>query len=164
MAYCAFYLAYGSLYQRLGEEEFMSSIATTRPRAAKVSKGSVVGRLRIPRLQISAVIFEGTDESELTKGIGHWIGSPTGGDGNVVLAAHRDTFFRGLKEVRPGDEIELDTPSGHSTYSVSGTQIVTPDTMEVVQPTATPTLTLITCYPFEFFGHAPKRFIVHATE
>jgi sortase A len=136
----------------------MVPAAKSRP----LTKGAVVGRVRVPSLGISAVIFEGTDESELMKGVGHWQGSPISGDGNVVLAAHRDTFFRGLKAVREGDEIVVDTPAGSSNYRVSGTSIVWPDSMEVVKPTGSPTLTLITCYPFEFFGHAPKRFIVRA--
>jgi sortase A len=110
------------------------------------------------------VIFEGTDESELVKGVGHWQASPIAGVGNIVLAAHRDTFFKGLKEIRTGDEILLETAAGKATYRVKQTAIVWPDSVEVLRPSASAMLTLITCYPFEFFGHAPQRFIVRAEE
>jgi len=162
ITYCISYIAYGAFYQQIGEREFISASAIAAPRAVALTKGAVVGRIRIPRLQISAVIFEGTEESELMKGVGHWQGSPTGGGGNVVLAAHRDTFFKGLKDVRPGDAIRLETAQGTSDYRVAGSQVVWPDSVEVLRPTESPTLTLITCYPFEFFGHAPQRFIVVA--
>ena len=162
ITYCVSYMAYGALYQHLGEQEFVSSTAFAQSHSTAAPKGAVVGRIRIPRLQISAVIFEGTDEFELMKGVGHWQGSSTGGDGNVVLAAHRDTFFKGLKDVRPGDAIRLETANGTSEYRVAGSRVVWPDSVEVLQPTESPTLTLITCYPFEFFGHAPQRFIVVA--
>lgn len=120
LIYSAAYIACGSFYQRLGEEEF--ALATTVPaiHARHLTKGAVVGRVRVPRLQISAMIFEGTDESELMRGVGHWQGSPIEGNGNVVLAAHRDTFFKGLKGVREGDEVFIDTPAGTSSYRVSG--------------------------------------------
>lgn len=162
ITYCVSYIGYGAFYQHLGEQEFISATALAAPPTEALTKGAVVGRIRIPRLQISAVVFEGTDESQLMKGVGHWQGSPTGGAGNVVLAAHRDTFFKGLKDVRPGDQIRLETAQGTSDYLVSGSRVVWPDSVEVLEPTASPTLTLITCYPFEFFGHAPQRFIVQA--
>jgi LPXTG-site transpeptidase (sortase) family protein len=161
-ALSASYIGYGAFYQRFGEEQFMAFVTSPAPPALTPAKGAIMGRLRIPRLSITTVIFEGTAEPELAKGIGHWIGSPIAGDGNVVLAAHRDTFFRGLGDIRPGDRIELDTASGQSIYRVEGTQIVWPDSVEVLRPTPAPTLTLITCYPFEFFGHAPQRFIVRS--
>ena len=82
--------------------------------------------------------------------------------GNVALAAHRDTFFRPLKDIVAGDEIDVVTPRGQFVYDVTGTSIVDPDDTSVLNPTEGPTLTLITCYPFDYIGHAPKRFIVRA--
>jgi sortase A len=123
--------------------------------------GSLVGRIEIPRLKLSAVIFEGTDDTTLDRGVGHLTGSPTPGEpGNLVLAGHRDTFFRPLKKIREGDEIDVTGADGVSRYRVEFTQIVAPEATEVLRPTGGSTLTLITCYPFRFIGNAPDRFIV----
>ncbi|MBW8896123.1 MAG: class D sortase, partial [Acidobacteria bacterium] len=78
------------------------------------------------------------------------------------LAGHRDTFFRGLRNVRSGDRISVTTPAGVIEYVVRGTRIVDPDDVSVLNPTEPQTLTLVTCYPFNYIGSAPRRFIVHA--
>jgi sortase A len=123
--------------------------------------GSLVGRIEIPRLKMSAVIFEGTDDGILDRGIGHLAGTATTGErGNLVLAGHRDTFFRPLKNIREGDEIDVTGPGGVSRYKVEFTQIVGPEATEVLRSSGRATLTLITCYPFRFIGNAPDRFIV----
>jgi sortase A len=130
---------------------------------ARLAQGDLIGRIEIPRLNVSSVIFEGDDDGVLTLGVGHLPASPLPGEtGNVVLAAHRDTFFRALRHIRDGDRIDLVTPAGTRRYRVDLTSIVTPDHTEVLAPTPIPTLTLVTCYPFDWFGHAPKRFIVRA--
>ena len=85
-----------------------------------------------------------------------------GDPGNVVLAGHRDTFFRRLKDVRPGDRVTLTTPEGVFNYDIDSTAVVAPDRMEVLAPSASSSLTLITCYPFNYVGPAPDRFIVRA--
>jgi sortase A len=82
--------------------------------------------------------------------------------GNSALAGHRDTFFRGLRGIRVGDDMRVLTAYGDFTYQVKRTVIVMPDDLSVLAPTSQPTLTLVTCYPFSFIGHAPKRFIVQA--
>jgi sortase A len=123
--------------------------------------GSLVGRIEIPRLKLSAVIFEGTDDTTLDRGVGHLEGTATTGErGNLVLAGHRDTFFRPLKKIREGDEIDVTGPEGVSRYKVEFTQIVGPEATEVLRSTGGATLTLITCYPFRYIGNAPDRFIV----
>jgi sortase A len=123
--------------------------------------GSLVGRIEIPRLKLSAVIFEGTDDGTLDRGVGHLAGTATPGEsGNLVLAGHRDTFFRPLKKIREGDEIDVTGPDGVSRYKVEFTQIVGPEATEVLRSTGGATLTLITCYPFRYIGNAPDRFIV----
>jgi sortase A len=123
--------------------------------------GSLVGRIEIPRLKLSAVIFEGTDDVTLDRGVGHLAGTATPGEsGNLVLAGHRDTFFRPLKKIREGDEIDVTGPEGVSRYKVEFTQIVGPKATEVLRSTGGATLTLITCYPFRYIGNAPDRFIV----
>lgn len=130
-----------------------------------VAEGALVGRVEIPKLNLSAVVFQGVGAPILSHGVGHLDASALPGQpGNVVLAAHRDTFFRPLRNIREGDLIEVTTPSGVRTYKVDWTKIVDPDDVEVEDPTRKPSLTLITCYPFYFIGHAPRRFIVRAEE
>jgi sortase A len=83
-------------------------------------------------------------------------------DGNVGIAGHRDGYFRVLKDIQFGDEISVRTPSGTQTYIVQQLMIVDPSAVEVLNYTPEPSITLVTCYPFYFVGHAPERFIVRA--
>ena len=82
--------------------------------------------------------------------------------GNVGIAGHRDTIFRPLRHAKAGDPLTLTTSRGVYRYRVSKTLIVDPDDVYVLDPTEQPTVTLVTCYPFEFIGHAPRRFVVQA--
>jgi sortase A len=119
--------------------------------------------LRIPRLATFLPILEGVTESELRRGPGHLPGTPIPGTlGNSVIAGHRDTHFRMLKNIRKGDEIVIEQGSRKVAYKVRETRIVKPTDTSVLKPTRTKTLTLITCYPFRFIGSAPERFIVTA--
>ncbi|MCU1334602.1 MAG: sortase family protein [Bryobacterales bacterium] len=125
--------------------------------------GDVVGRLEIPRLSISTVVFEGADQDVLERGAGHLPGSALPGDrGNTVLAAHRDTFFRPLRRIRVGDVLKIHTPRRDSIYIVESARVVEPDEVDVIKPTTGPAVTLITCYPFRYIGPAPERFVVRA--
>ena len=126
--------------------------------------GELLGRVDIPRLKLSAAVAEGDDESTLGKAVGHLPDTPMPWErsGNVAFAAHRDGLFRGLKDIRLGDEVKVVTARGEYLYRVTATHIVNPDDVWVVAPTARPIVTLITCYPFSYVGHAPRRFIVHA--
>jgi sortase A len=127
------------------------------------SIGDVVGRLEIPRLSLSTVVFEGADAEVLERGAGHLPGSALPGDrGNTVLAAHRDTFFRSLRGIRVGDVVKVHRPPKDSIYVVQSARVVEPDEVDVLKPTKDPALTLITCYPFRFIGPAPERFVVRA--
>jgi sortase A len=131
----------------------------------RVPDGALVGRVEIPKLHLSAVVFQGTTSSILDKGVGHVDSTALPGQaGNVVLAAHRDSFFRELRNIHQGDDVTVMTTSGQRTYKVASTEIVDPTEVSVLNATAKPTLTLITCYPFYYVGHAPKRFIVRALE
>ena len=119
--------------------------------------------LQIRRLGVSVVVLAGTDDWTLNRAVGHIAGTPKpGDDGNVALAGHRDGFFRPLKDIAVGDVIEMATEKGVDRYRVTQTLIVSPNDVWVLDPTETPTLTLVTCYPFYFIGSAPKRFIVRA--
>jgi len=127
------------------------------------AEGSLVGRIDIPRLDLSVIVFEGTSDDTLARGVGHLRGTAAPGQlGNFVLAAHRDTYFRSLRDIRQGDRISVKAPDGDYQYSVDSTAIVQPTQTEVVRPTDDATLTLITCYPFNYIGNAPERFIVRA--
>ena len=117
------------------------------------------------RLRVEAPIYEGTDDTTLNRGVGHINGTPLpGAPGNSGLAAHRDSYFRALKEIAPGDAIEIVTRTSIVSYRVERTWIVAPDDVWVLDPTPVPAVTLVTCYPFYFIGSAPQRFIVRALE
>jgi len=119
--------------------------------------------IRIPRIHVEAPILEGTDDVTLNRGVGHIADTAVpGADGNSGIAGHRDGFFRGLKDIAPGDVIELETPARTETYKVERTWIVSPDEVSVLDPTPVRSITLVTCYPFYFIGSAPQRFIVRA--
>jgi sortase A len=138
--------------------------APVAPVARKAPKrGAVVGRIEIPRLGVSAVVRSGSDSRTLRLAVGHIPGTALPGEaGNVGLAAHRDTFFRRLGEIQENDEVRVVTPEGTFSYRVNSTRVVNPTDVWVLDPTAAPALTLVTCYPFTFVGSAPRRFIVRA--
>jgi len=119
--------------------------------------------LRVPSIKLAVPVYDGTSELNLNRGAGRIEGTARiGEDGNVGVASHRDGFFRVLKDVQIGDALYLDTADSTLVYKVSSTKIVDPVNVDVLADTTVPTVTLVTCYPFYFVGHAPKRFIVHA--
>lgn len=169
------YFSYVSIEARLYqayENQALDDILSRAPRHAPAAggrtreapePGAVVGRLEIARLGVAAVVRAGTDARTLRLAVGHIPGTAVPGDaGNVGLAAHRDTFFRRLGEIRPDDEIRLVTPEGTFVYQVERMDVVSPQDVWVLDPTDTPTLTLVTCYPFTYTGAAPERFVVRA--
>jgi sortase A len=124
--------------------------------------GDIIGRIEIPRIHLAAIIMEGSDPDTLRLGAGHVSGTALpGAKGNAAIAAHRDTFFRPLQEIRPKDTVLLTTLQGVFRYRVEGTEIVDPTDVQVLKRTRDSQLTLVTCYPFYYLGAAPKRFIVH---
>ncbi len=130
-----------------------------------VANQAVVGVLRIDSVSIRAPIFVGASDAVLDRGVGWIEGTSTPGHaGNVGLAAHRDGYFRGLKDIQIDDEVRMQTRSGERVYRVSGTDIIAPDETYVLAPTARAALTLVTCHPFYFVGSAPNRFVVYAIE
>jgi sortase A len=136
---------------------------SSRMQPSTFREGSVVGRIEIPRIHLSAMIAEGTSRQVLEKAAGHVVDSALPGQaGNVALAGHRDTFFRRLGQLKVGDVIKLTTPGGQYLYRVRFTDVVSPDETWVLEPSSGQTLTLVTCYPFYFVGSAPKRFVVRA--
>jgi sortase A len=125
--------------------------------------GTWVARLEVPSVKLATTVLEGTDDGTLSRGSGHIEDTPfPGRTGNVGIAGHRDTVFRPLRNVHLGDALDLTTADRVYRYRISKTLIVGPDDVYVLDPTDHPMLTLVTCYPFEFIGHAPRRFIVQA--
>jgi sortase A len=124
---------------------------------------AVIGMIEVPALGLSAPITSDIDVSSLQLGVGHIRGTAMpGGLGTVGIAGHRDSFFRPLRHVAPGMDIKLTSESGTYHYQVDSTEIVTPDKVRVLDIIHQPALTLITCFPFDYIGAAPRRFIVHA--
>ena len=119
--------------------------------------------LRIPSVKLVVPVFEGTSDRNLNRGAGRIEGTARLGEaGNVGIAAHRDGFFRVLRDVRVGDELLLERFTGTQRYRIVSTTIVDPSDVSVLAPTTTPAVTLVTCYPFYYVGSAPRRFIVRA--
>lgn len=107
--------------------------------------------------------MSGDDDATLDMAVGHLPDTPRPWEpGNSAMAAHRDGLFRPLKGIKVGDELRLRTREGDFTYRVRETKVVMPTDLSVLEPTEHNSLTLITCYPFNYVGAAPKRFIVHA--
>jgi sortase A len=120
--------------------------------------------LSIPRLGMEIPVFEGTDGLTLNRGAGRIKGTAMPGEpGNIGIAAHRDGFFRSLKNVHPGDRIELAQLRHRFVYTVDTLAVVDPSNVSVLQARSQPSLTLVTCYPFYFIGGAPRRYIVQAS-
>ena len=129
----------------------------------RVEPGAIQGRIVIPHVGVDAVIVEGADTDVLDRAVGHVPGTaPVGAGGNVVLAGHRDTLFRGLRNIARGDTIEIQGTAQNRSYRVESIEVVDSDEVGVMSPTRTDVLTLITCYPFHWVGPAPRRFIVRA--
>lgn len=165
ISWCAVECVGAGLYQAREERRFVSNGAHAAPARARTRPlpGSTIGRIRIPRIGMSAMVIEGANEAALKLAPGHLRGTAMPGEGsNIAVAGHRDTFFRPLRFVQTNDEIDLTTSYGGYRYRVVSTEIVIPSDVRILYPTARETLTLVTCYPFNFVGAAPKRFVVRA--
>jgi sortase A len=175
LGYYGYVSAESALYQSLENRELDAILASAPAPKAPVAGSPVVrrkpapatgaplGRIEIPRLGVSAVIRAGSDARTLRLAVGYIPGTALPGEGgNIGLAAHRDTFFRRLRDIRTGDEIRIVTPDGTFAYAVQRTNIVQPKDTWVLNRTSEPALTLVTCYPFNYVGSAPQRFIVRA--
>jgi sortase A len=132
--------------------------------SVKIKADRPLAVLRIPDIQLAVPVYNDTDDLTLNRGVGRIIGTAqVGGGGNLGIAGHRDGFFRSLKDIAVGAEIDLDRVGKTDTYVVDKITIVGPEDVSVLKPTEQPSLTLVTCYPFYFVGSAPQRYIVHAT-
>lgn len=131
--------------------------------STEAQEGAPIGLIEIPRLGLSSVVLEGDDTAALLLGVGHLSDTPLPWHGgNTVFAAHRDTFFRPLAHIRKNDVIKFSTADAEFEYVVTELKVVEPTAVDVLEPTTAATLTLITCFPFDYIGPAPQRFIVRA--
>jgi sortase A len=131
--------------------------------ATRVEATAPIGRIEIPRLGLSAVVAEGDDEKTLTVAVGHLPDTPFPWQaGNSALAGHRDSFFLPLRRIQVGDDIHFRSAHGTFRYRVTRYTVVEPDELWVLDASPSAALTLITCYPFDVVGAAPRRFVVHA--
>ncbi len=136
---------------------------TTNLSAGVQTDDDVIGRIEIPALALSAPITADYDGNSLHKGVGHIPGTAVpGGLGTVGLAGHRDSYFRPLRRIAVKMEVRLIDKTGTYHYIVDSTEVVSPDKVQVLDIASRPELTLITCFPFDYVGAAPERFIVHA--
>lgn len=152
-------------FERESRAAKLAAPPSSRTAAARTAprEGTVVGRLNVPRLGLVVMVVEGVEARDLKRAAGHIPGTALpGGPGNVAIAAHRDTFFRPLRRIQPNDIITLHTLGGEYRYRVVDTEIVPPEDVSVLDATVSDTLTLVTCFPFDYVGPAPRRFVVRA--
>jgi sortase A len=163
LGYAAYVVVDAHAYQAYEQSKFENiSIKEAPP---PLVEGGVLGEIRVPRLQLKAIVVQGDSHTILRRAVGHIPETALPGTpGNVVLAGHRDTFFRPLRNIRLGDAITLKTADGAFHYLVESTEVVPASAVEVLNPTTGRTLTLITCFPFDYIGPAPNRYVVRARE
>lgn len=144
-----------------GEDEPVGTSVETGAR--RVPTGQWLARLEAPSVGMTATVLEGTDGRTLRRGAGHIEDTALPGSaGNVGIAGHRDTTFRPVRNLKIGDRLTLTTSDAVYEYRVTNTGIIEPENVAVLDPTDRPALTLVTCYPFNYIGNAPKRYIVRA--
>jgi len=160
--------SHATLYQLYAKNE-MDRVAAPGPPAVGMpaappwKQDSLIGVLAIPNVSLSVAVVEGDDDQALRIAVGHLPDTPLPWEeGNSALAGHRDTFFRALEQVRGGDDVSLATRHGTLRYRVKSVAVVSPDDVAVLGSSTSANLTLITCYPFQYVGPAPRRFVVQA--
>jgi sortase A len=171
-------LAEGALYQHFQDAQFRPDTAVSPPAPPQyfpfltrvlpsglwAKDPLVIGKLEVPGIQLAVLIREGMDEATLRKAAGHVPSTALPGQpGNFVVLGHRDTFFRPLRNVTRGDKILIRTKHASFAYLVQSVQVVGPEWPGLLRQTPDATTTLITCFPFQYAGPAPRRFVVQAT-
>ena len=163
----------GYFDEKRDREQYLADLSHQMPLAIlpqikRIAKSRTVrpiglGVVEIPRLKLVSLIRPSSNDFDLARGVGHVEGTAKPGDhGLVALAGHRDSFFRSLREVRIGDTVRVKSPLSLRSYTVTETKIVEPADLSVLSPAEKDRIVLVTCYPFDFIGAAPQRFIVIA--
>ncbi len=138
-----------------------SSLSSAVSAPIVIDGESGIARLSIPKLDLHAIVMEGTTSRALKAGPGHVLETPLPGEtGNSVLAGHRDTFFRKLNDLGMGDLIFVERLGRTYRFRVDERKVVDPGDLSVLHSSVEPRLTLITCYPPHFIGPAPKRLVI----
>jgi sortase A len=165
----AVYLRERSPLASLVKDTAVKDAASPAPSSGSIEQpvaqpqNAILGKLEVSRLHLSAMVREGVDAKTLSTSVGHVPSTSLPGHaGNFALAAHRDTLFRALKDIKPDDLITFQSQNQTFTYRVHDTRIVKPTNISVLRSDGHEALTLITCYPFYYVGSAPERFIVRA--
>jgi sortase A len=163
VGYAGYLIADAQIFQAVQLHRFDHRAPLSEPHLPVM--GEVLGRIEISSLALRTVILQGDSPEILRRGVGHVPGTPMPGErGNIALAGHRDTFFRPLRQIRPGDVIALQTFAQKFEYRVQSTSIVSPADTQVLESSEGRELTLVTCFPFDYVGAAPNRFIVRAIQ
>lgn len=161
--YAGYIIADAETYQVVQMRKFAHAVPILEPHSPGI--GERVGEIEMPRLELRALILQGDSSQVLRRGVGHLPNTAMPGElGNIGLAGHRDSFFRPLRQIRPGDLITLRTLKGEFQYRVESTRVVSPSNIEVLAPTDKRELTLVTCFPFNYVGAAPNRFVVRSVQ
>ena len=154
LGYCGFVVLNAWFFQTA--ERLQLDRQLHSPSLVHVVSDGVVGRIDIDSVGISAVVVEGTSNASLSRAVGHISGTALPGQpGNVGLSAHRDTFFRPLRNIRKDEIIRVATLVGEYRYRVVSIEVVRPSEVSVLDSGTSQVLTLVTCYPFYFVG-APR--------
>jgi sortase A len=163
LSYAGFVLADSHAYQALEMKKFQIAGRLEEPHI--LADGDVIGEIQVPRLGLDAIVVQGDSRANLRRAVGHLSQSALPGEwGNVALAAHRDTYFRPLRDIRTGDEVRFTTRERSFEYRVESIEVVAPSDVQVLETSTGHDLTFITCFPFYYVGPAPKRFVVRARE
>ena len=163
VGYAGYVIAEAESYQAIELRKFTVKPPLAEPRVPTL--GEVMGQIEIPRLGIQAIVAQGDTDEVLRHAVGHIPETALPGEpGNVGLAGHRDRLFRKLRAAQPGDIVIFKTRSETFRFQVETTSVVPPTDVGVLLSSNRRELTLITCFPFDFVGSAPDRFVVHARE
>ncbi len=163
LGYGGYVIADAHSYQAFEKSKFENVNRREGPRL--LIEGSVIGEIQVPRLGLKAIVVQGDSPRDLQRAVGHIPETAMPGEsGNVALAGHRDSFFRPLRHIRLGDAVTLKTRNGDFQYRVESTAVVPASDVQVLHASSGRTMILITCFPFDYVGAAPNRFVVHARE
>lgn len=163
LSYVGFVFADSRAFQSLELKKFKQASLFSEPHL--LAENDVIGEIQVPRLGLEAIVVQGDSPAALRRAVGHLSKSPLPGErGNVILAGHRDTFFRPLGDIHLGDEIRFKTPERSFDYLVDSIEVVAPTDIRVLESSTGHDLTLLTCFPFHYVGPAPKRLVVRARE
>ena len=164
LCYAGYVVLDAGAYQAYEQSKF-ENVSPGQTLSPPLVEGGVIGEIQVRRLHLKAIVVQGSSHTILRRAVGHIPETALPGEpGNVALAGHRDTFFRPLRNIRLGDAITFKTPDGAFQYVVESTAVVAASEVGVLASSDGRTLTLITCFPFDYLGSAPDRFVVRARE